>query len=200
MIDREILEQAKESMRFILNSVSSEIWEDYHYSEMQSEETENGIDCIFTICDSSDKDLLNYVLSYSIQSDSYIPDFDESYCVQDIITHLKDNSITASESLKGKAKIMAEFDDFGDSLFTEDEYVDDRDYEYEDENEIDQDTDNIEVENNIENHFIMECTRCQGIFISALVESDQEVDSIRGICPLCNHESDQVAKWIVRAV
>lgn len=64
--------------------------------------------------------------------------------------------------------------------------------------EIEEDDVNIETENNIENHYIAECDRCHGIFISAMVESDQEVDHISGICPLCEKESDQFLYWVIR--
>lgn len=59
---------------------------------------------------------------------------------------------------------------------------------------------NIETDNNIAGHYIVECDRCHGVFISALVESDQVVDHISGICPLCEKESDQYIKWVVKPV
>lgn len=58
----------------------------------------------------------------------------------------------------------------------------------------------IEIDNNISGHYIAECDNCHGIFISALMESDQKVDSISGICPLCEKESDALIKWIVKDV
>ncbi len=62
-----------------------------------------------------------------------------------------------------------------------------------------EDDPDIEVDNNIENHYIAECDICHGIFISAVVESDQDVQSITGICPLCGKESDQNLNWVVKA-
>lgn len=59
---------------------------------------------------------------------------------------------------------------------------------------------NIEADNNIAGHYIVECDRCQGIFISALMESDQIVDHINGVCPLCEKESNQYIKWVVKPV
>lgn len=59
---------------------------------------------------------------------------------------------------------------------------------------------NIENDNNIAGHYIAECDRCHGIFISALMESDQEVEFISGICPLCEKESDQYIKWVIKSV
>lgn len=59
---------------------------------------------------------------------------------------------------------------------------------------------NIDINNNIDNHYIAECEKCHGIFISSLIASDQRVESIHGVCPLCDKESNQYLKWIVEAV
>lgn len=58
----------------------------------------------------------------------------------------------------------------------------------------------IELDNNIANHYIAECDNCHGVFISALVESDQEVEKISGTCPLCDKETDQYLKWIIKDI
>lgn len=58
---------------------------------------------------------------------------------------------------------------------------------------------NIDINNNIDNHYIAECEKCHGIFISSLIASDQRVESVHGVCPLCDKESDQYLKWIVEA-
>ena len=63
---------------------------------------------------------------------------------------------------------------------------------------MDEDDVDIEVDNNISNHYIAECERCHGVFISAVVESDQEISKISGICPLCDHETEQYLKWIIK--
>lgn len=65
--------------------------------------------------------------------------------------------------------------------------------------EVDEDEIDIEVNNNIEDHYVAECDRCHQVFISAVVESDQDVESISGVCPLCGKESEQFLKWIIRA-
>lgn len=64
--------------------------------------------------------------------------------------------------------------------------------------DVDEDDIGIEVDNNITGHFIAECERCKGIFISAVVESDQKVNSVNGICPICGKETEQVLKWIIK--
>lgn len=66
--------------------------------------------------------------------------------------------------------------------------------------EISEDDPSIETDNNIAEHYIAECDRCHGIFISAVIKSDQEVEKISGICPLCEKESDQFLRWVVTPV
>ena len=66
--------------------------------------------------------------------------------------------------------------------------------------EVDEDDVDIEMDNNIADHYIAECDKCHGIFISAMIESDQEVEKISGTCPLCNKETDQWLKWIIHEV
>lgn len=61
-----------------------------------------------------------------------------------------------------------------------------------------EDDPSIEMENNIENHYIAECESCGGIFISAILESDQEIDHVTGVCPLCEKETNQYLKWVIR--
>lgn len=64
--------------------------------------------------------------------------------------------------------------------------------------DIQQDEPNIDVDNNISDHYIAECDYCHGIFISAVTETDHEVESIHGICPLCEHESEQYLNWVIK--
>ncbi|MBO4542380.1 MAG: hypothetical protein J5725_04275 [Bacteroidales bacterium] len=61
-----------------------------------------------------------------------------------------------------------------------------------------QDGTTIEIENNIANHLIAECENCHGIFISAMIASDQPVESINGVCPLCNKDTEQALRWIIK--
>ena len=96
-----------------------------------------------------------------------------------------------------------ESDDFEstDSIVDQiDEVSDQLDEMQEDIDAIQQEDPNIMVENNIDNHYIAECDACHGIFISSMTESDQEVDKITGICPLCEKETDQYLNWVVKAV
>lgn len=66
--------------------------------------------------------------------------------------------------------------------------------------EVVQDDESIEVDNNIEDHYVAECDRCKGIFISAVKESDSPMEYVHGVCPLCQEETDQHLKWVIRAV
>lgn len=61
-----------------------------------------------------------------------------------------------------------------------------------------QDGSTIDIDNNIVNHLIAECQNCHGIFISAMVASDQMVESINGVCPLCNKDTEQFLQWIIK--
>lgn len=61
-----------------------------------------------------------------------------------------------------------------------------------------QDGSSIDIDNNITNHLIAECQNCHGIFISAMLASDQIIESINGVCPLCNKNTEQFLKWIVK--
>lgn len=109
----------------------------------------------------------------------------------------------------------ADEDAFGFDSFDDPDRKDDEDIiiEPEDEEIVLEDTENpeglmedpetdpdIATDNNIENHYIVECDRCHGIFISALLESDQVVEHVTGVCPLCEKESDQFIKWVIKPV
>ena len=64
--------------------------------------------------------------------------------------------------------------------------------------DVEEDDTVIDIDNNIVDHLIAECDNCKGIFISAMIVSDQDVDSINGICPLCNKDTSQSLKWVVK--
>ena len=64
--------------------------------------------------------------------------------------------------------------------------------------EVKEDEVEIAMNNNIADHFIAECDRCNGVFISAVVDSDQTIDHVTGICPLCGRETEQYLKWVIR--
>lgn len=98
--------------------------------------------------------------------------------------------MAAGDEFVEETEISDTIDDVADTVDDMQEVVDD----------IEEDAPDIEVDNNIADHYVAECDSCQGIFISALIESDQEVTKISGVCPLCGKETDQYLKWIVREV
>ena len=106
-------------------------------------------------------------------------------------------------TIKSSTRIVAADEDF-DNDYDIGETIDDLADDVEDIqdsiDDIQEDDVDIELDNNIGNHYIAECDNCHGIFISALTESDQEVKKISGTCPLCNKETDQYLKWIIKDI
>ena len=66
--------------------------------------------------------------------------------------------------------------------------------------DVEEDSVDNAVNNNIEGHYIAECDGCNNVFISAILESDQQIDHVSGICPVCGKETDQHLKWIIRGL
>lgn len=64
--------------------------------------------------------------------------------------------------------------------------------------DVEEDDVRIDVDNNITDHLVAECENCKGVFISAMIASDQDVDSISGVCPLCGKDTTQQLKWIIK--
>jgi len=89
----------------------------------------------------------------------------------------------------------ADGEDFTDTL---DDVADDIEDIQDSVDDIEEDDINIEIDNNITGHYIAECEGCHGVFISATVESEQEVTKVTGVCPLCQKETDQYLKWVIR--
>lgn len=123
-------------------------------------------------------------------------------------------SVKSSTTTKHKTRIVAADDDFDEMTDEEDDgfIVDDDDSvsdslddlsdqveDIQDQvDEVQEDDVSIDTDNNITNHYIAECDNCHGIFISAVIESDQHVEKITGVCPLCQKESEQYLKWVVK--
>lgn len=93
-----------------------------------------------------------------------------------------------------------ELEDFSDVEITEDiDNIADQITDVQDSlDDVDEDDIDIDVENNIVNHYIAECDSCHGLFISAMIESDQAVSKLSGICPVCGKETDQFLNWIIK--
>lgn len=86
--------------------------------------------------------------------------------------------------------IMDAIDDVADNVEDLQDVIDD----------VEEDEVEIAINNNIADHFIAECDKCNGIFISAVVDSDQVIDHVSGVCPLCGKETEQYLKWIIKSV
>ena len=102
-----------------------------------------------------------------------------------------------------KRRIVASDEDFMNDPYDFSEAIDDLAENVEEVqdtiDDMDEDDPSIEVNNNIEDHLIAECERCHGIFISAILQSDMEIDHVTGTCPLCGRESNQYLKWVVKS-
>lgn len=166
---------------------------------------------------------INYVKDRD-DGEVYVYVFDSNnrlseYCYDEIDKLVVD----ATSQLSNKQSITAADDDDFDSMVDDSEDIaetdtDDDAPEVSDENsiqdtledmsntledmqdnidDVDPDLVDIELNNNIEGHYIAECSVCHGVFISAVVKSDAEIDNIHGTCPLCNREADQLLKWLI---
>lgn len=152
----------------------------------------------------------DFVMEYVVSGD----DVYASGTVDDFVTSLEDRyaaceagedgePIQASTRIKRKPIMAADTEDeFIDTVDDLSDSVDDIQDTLDelDGTEIEEDDVDIDVDNNIANHYIAECDTCHGVFISALVESDQEVEKVSGVCPLCDKETDQYLKFIIRPV
>lgn len=109
-----------------------------------------------------------------------------------------DDSMSGNDSIGDMIDDFQVQDDFQDD--TEEVIDDSEEEEVVEDDDVEQDDIDIEIENNIANHYIAECDSCHGVFISALVETDQDVEMISGTCPLCGKDTDQYLKWIIREI
>lgn len=94
-----------------------------------------------------------------------------------------DNNYNMDEEALGD-----QLDDIQDNLEDMQDTIDD----------VEEDDIDIDIDNNVVDHLIAECDNCKGIFISAMIASDQDVESINGVCPLCNKDTTQSLKWIIK--
>lgn len=113
--------------------------------------------------------------------------------LEDLSEEIKASTITAAEDdefedISDDDGVEEALDDMQDSIEEIQDTVD----------EVQEDDISIDIDNNISNHYVAECDKCKGVFISAIAESDQQIEKVSGTCPICNKESDQYLKWIVR--
>lgn len=118
----------------------------------------------------------------SITAASYIKAEDEEFMTDEEIESMN-NSDTNSDLNDVVDNLEDQVDELSDQL-----------------DDVEEDEPTIEIENNIENHYLAECDRCHGVFISSLMESDQEVESLSGTCPLCGKDTNQYVKWVIKKI
>ena len=119
----------------------------------------------------------------------------------------KGNRIVANSSAKSRKKYIkaaeegpyADMDDADDIMDAVDDVADSIEDIQDSIDDIAEDEVQIAVNNNIADHYIAECDSCNGIFISAVVDSDQDIDFVSGVCPLCGKETEQHLKWVIKA-
>lgn len=113
------------------------------------------------------------------------------------------SKIVAAEEDEIMVPGLGEIDDVDDSFSEQLDDVADTVEDIQDtvsDDDHQEDSIDIEVENNISGHYIAECDKCKNIFLSATVLSDQEIECVTGICPVCREESDQYLKWVAVTV
>lgn len=111
--------------------------------------------------------------------------------------------VAADEDELGMGPTLDDMEDLDDSFSEQLDDVADTVEDIQDtvtDDEHQEDSIDIEVENNIAGHYIAECDKCKNVFISATVLSDQIVDCVSGVCPICKEESDQYLKWVIKPV
>lgn len=114
-----------------------------------------------------------------------------------LLEDIYDGYLSCYEDVTASTNIMAADDDYdlSDSIDDLTDSVEDMQDMVED---VAEDEPSIDIENNIEDHYIAECESCGGIFISAILESDQEIDHVTGVCPLCDKETNQYLRWVIK--
>lgn len=109
-------------------------------------------------------------------------------------------NIVAADTDLVDAEVVDDLDDDPDGLMDAIDDVADNVAELQDVvDDIEEDDVDIMMNNNIADHYIAECEKCHGVFISAVVESNQSIDHVSGVCPLCGRETDQYLKWVIKA-
>lgn len=124
------------------------------------------------------------------------------YCVDELAEVAKSvtqkRRIAAADGEDDPDADSEEYNDEVDDTLTDlADTVDDMEELFDD---VEEDDVAIDVDNNIADHYIAECDRCSGVFVSAMLETDPHPVKISGVCPLCEKESDQYLHWLVKEV
>ena len=225
MIPKQVKVYAREDIANALKYIESAYEVGFRVTGMSFKDSidRNGSVTANVSLSSNGKDIVTASWTYTVTDDEVYVDSDSA----DIGDAIYDQYSSAQSGQNVKAAVASKrrrivaadedldsadnnFDDFENNFITEDpddtvsDTLDDLADNVEDMqdqiDDVDEDEPSIDVDNNIEGHYIAECERCHGIFISAMIESDQEVEKISGVCPLCEKETDQYLKWVVKSV
>ena len=183
-----------------------EFGEDYCDVEFQLESEEGPVSFTVYITYATDEDDKVYI-------DTELDEYGDRIASH-FIDEYAEIGVQASTKVTLRRVVAAEGDeDYGDSGFGEEEFgapidddleenVDDLADNVEDVqdlfDDVEEDDVNLEIDANIANHYIVQCDGCHDIFISALAESDQIIEKVSGVCPICEKDTDQYVKFIVR--
>ena len=106
------------------------------------------------------------------------------------VVHPRSRNIFAADEIDEDLEIEDTIDNIADDISDIQDDIED----------VVEDDPTIDVDNNIAGKYIAECDRCHGLFISAVAKSEQEIESVTGKCPLCDHETTQYLKWVIQDV
>lgn len=190
---------------------------DIDANEIDSKSEEEDVSVMATASVEGDGELFEFHWEYLIDGDDIYIEDSERELANSMCNRFKESKkrVTSSVNTRGKSRIVAADEDFDqltddeepvvvndDEGFTDsiDDLADQVDDIQDQVDDIQEDGVTIDTDNNISNHYIAECDTCHGIFISAMIESDQKVEKISGVCPLCEKETDQYLRWIVKDV
>lgn len=143
------------------------------------------------MCTASDDVKFDQPLEYYVKDDEIT-----GSAIEDLEKAIYANYCKA-KGIKASTYVSAADDteDFGESI---DDLADSLEDVQDSIEDVDIDDPSIEIDNNITGHYIAECAGCGEVFISAVMESDQQIDHITGICPICEKETDQYLKWVIK--
>lgn len=116
------------------------------------------------------------------------------------VTAATKSYIRAAEEDEEDFALDEEYEDSDGIMDSLDDVADNIEDIQDDLEDVQEDEVDIAINNNITDHYIAECSRCMGVFISAVLQSEQDIDHVTGTCPLCGKETDQYLKWVIKDV
>lgn len=216
MIKDEILDAAIEDIESALSIANAEDDLDYQWIDVDVDEKSHSNGYV-TRYDAkalmSSVENPEFVVRWSYELDTH----DADVVMWDLTSSVSIEELADRIIQKGAIKVQAstyiaaaDEDEF-DSEFISDTDEDDIDNQLDDladniediqdtVDDIQEDDVSIDTDNNIANHYIAECDNCHSVFITAVLESDQTVEKISGVCPICEKETDQYLRWVIKEV